>query len=94
MSLSKSDFWDLMVSGLYYARQRSDDLNWVDISIVREDGRPAEIANYPYRTNQMPAYIFGAFLREGVLIEGGKDTSGATIYRISVKAWKTKSNAA
>jgi hypothetical protein len=94
MSLSKSDFWDLMASGLYYARQRSDDLSWVDISIVREDGRPVEISNYPYRTNQMPAYIFGAFLREGVLIEGGKDASGATIYKASVKAWKTKSNAA
>lgn len=94
MSLSKRDVLDLMATGLYFARQRGDDHNRVDISIVREDGLPAEIPNYPYRTNQMPAYIFDAFLREGVLIEDGKDASGSTIYRVAAKARKVKSNAA
>jgi hypothetical protein len=94
MSLSKRDFLDLMATGDYYARQRRDDHSRVDISIVREDGIPAGIPNYPYRTNQMPAYIFDAFLREGVLIEDGKDGSGASIYRAAVKVRKIKPNAA
>ncbi len=94
MSKSRRDLLDLMATGVYYARQRGDDRHREDISIVREDGLPAEIVNYPYRTNQMPAYIFDALLREGVLIEDGKEASGSTIYRVAAKAHKTKPNAA
>jgi hypothetical protein len=82
MGKSKQDFLALIASGAYYALQKREDRNREDISIRREDGLPVEINNYPYRNNQMPAYVFDEFLRDGILKEDGTDELGGTIFRM------------
>jgi hypothetical protein len=94
MSKSKRDFWELLASGRYYARQRADDRNREDISIRREDGAAAEIYNYPYRINQIPGYIFDDLVRAGLLKEDGKDDLGAAIFRVAQRPQKTQRKAA
>ena len=86
MRKSKLDFMELFVSGAYYALQKKDDRNREDISIKREDGFAAEIHNYPYRTNQIPAYIFDELVREVFLKEDGSDELGGTIFRATEHA--------
>jgi hypothetical protein len=81
MRRSKLDFLELMASGTYYALQKRDDRNREDICLRREDGLAAEIHNYPYRINQIPAYIFDEFVREGLLKADGTDELGGTIFR-------------
>jgi len=81
MRKSEADFLELMATGEYYALQKKDDLNREDISIRREDGLALEMYNYPYRVNQMPAYIFDKFVREGLLQDDGTDELGGTIFR-------------
>ena len=49
----------------------------------REDGLAAEIQNYPYRVNQIPAYLFDELVREGVLRQDGIDENGEAIFRVS-----------
>jgi hypothetical protein len=89
MSKSKNEFQELFATGAYYALQKKDDRNREDISIRREDGLDAEIHNYPYRTNQMPAYIFDEFVRKGILVaQDGKDELGGTIFRRTEKRRK------
>jgi hypothetical protein len=88
MRKSSQDFLELFVSGTYYALQKKDDPNREDICIRREDGLPAEIQNYPYRTNQVPAYIFDEFVREHFLKEDGTDEFGGTIFRATEDACK------
>jgi hypothetical protein len=85
MSKTKSEFVELLASGAYYVLQRHCDLNRDDISIKREDGSAAEIYNYPYRINQMPAYIFDELVRDGVLREDGKADCGGTVFRVNKK---------
>lgn len=94
MRKSKLDFVELFVSGAYYALQKKDDRNLEDICIRREDGLAAEIENYPYRTNQIPAYIFDEFVREGFLKEDGTDQLGGTIFRVTENALKQALRAA
>jgi hypothetical protein len=86
MRKSKLDFRELMASGEYYALQKKEDRNREDISLQRVDGLAAEIHNYPYRTNQLPAYIFDDFVREGFLERAGTDELGGTIFRVTAKA--------
>jgi hypothetical protein len=86
MRKSKLDFIALFVSGAYYALQKKVDRNREDISIRREDGLAAEIHNYPYRINQIPAYIFDELMREGLLKEDGTDELGGTIFRATESA--------
>ncbi len=86
MAKTKHDFLALIASGAYYVLQKKDDRNLEDISVKREDGLPVEIPNYPYRNNQMPAYIFNEFLRDGVIEEDGTDELGGTIFRMPAKA--------
>jgi hypothetical protein len=86
MRKSSQDFLELFLSGTYYALQKKDDLNLEDICVRREDGLAAEIQNYPYRTNQVPAYIFDEFLREGFLVKDGTDELGGTIFRATEEA--------
>jgi hypothetical protein len=81
MGKSKNDFMDLIASGEYYVLHKPHDLNWDDITLKREDGRPAEIQNFPYRINQLPTYMFLEFLREGFLKEDGTDEKGGGIFR-------------
>jgi len=83
MRMSKEELLDLILTGEYYAIQRKDDWNREDIRIKREDGLVAEIQNYPYRINQMPAYLFDELVREGVLRKDGTDEEGGTIFRVS-----------
>jgi hypothetical protein len=83
MRMSKEELLDLILTGDYYAIQRKDDWNREDIRIKREDGVVAEIKNYPYRINQMPAYLFDELVREGVLRKDGTDEEGGTIFRVS-----------
>jgi hypothetical protein len=64
MSKSKKEFLELFATGNYYALQKRHDRNREDTSIQREDGLAAAIDNYPYRTNQIPAYIFDEFVRK------------------------------
>jgi len=91
---SKQDFLELLASGEYYALQKKDDLNREDIRMRREDGRAAEIYNYPYRINQMPAYIFDEFVREASLTQDGTDELGGTIFRVTEKGRKRCQRAA
>jgi hypothetical protein len=74
-----------MASGAYYVLQKGDDRNLEDISIRREDGVIEEIYNFPYRINQMPAYIFEEFIREDILREDGTNEIGARIFRVTDK---------
>ena len=83
MRKSKLDFLELIACGAYYALQKKDDRNLEDITIRRLDGHPEEIHNYPYRTNQMPAYIFQEFLGEGILEEADRDEAGGRIFRVT-----------
>lgn len=86
MRKSKLDFLELIATGAYYAVQRKDDLNLDDITIRRWDGRREEIHNYPYRVNQMPAYIFQEFVREGILEEAERDETGSRVFRVTERA--------
>jgi hypothetical protein len=86
MAKTKLDFLALIASGAYYVLQKRDDRNREDICVRREDGLPVEIPNYPYRNNQMPAYMFDEFLSEGVIEQDGTDELGGTIFRMPVKA--------
>lgn len=88
MSLTKEQFLDLLTSGDYHVLQKKDDCNREDIVIRREDGRACEIENYPYRKNQLPAYIFDEFIRSGILSEDVKDELAGTIFRATQKAFK------
>ncbi len=72
---------ELIASGEYYVLQKGHDRNRDDIALRREDGLPAEIHNYPYRINQLPAYIFLELLDEGFLKEDGTDELGGIIFR-------------
>jgi len=83
MRKSKFDFMELIASGDYYVLQRKDDRDWNDIKVKREDGLPAEIHNYPYRINQLPAYLFRELISEVFLREDGSDEHGGTIYRLA-----------
>ncbi len=83
MRKSKQDFLELIASGDYYALQKCDDPNREDIAIRREDGLAGEIENYPYRTNQMPAYIFDELVRDGLIEKVGTDEKGGAIFRIA-----------
>ncbi len=94
MRKSKQDFLELFASGSYHALQKRDDLNREDICIRREDGLPAEIVNYPYRINQIPAYIFEEFVIEGYLKQDGTDELGGAIFRITEKGRKRWQQAA
>ena len=94
MRMSKEELLDLIWTGDYYAIQRKEDWNREDIRIKREDGLVAEIQNYPYRVNQMPAYLFDELVREGVLRKDGTDEEGGTIFRVSATDRKTFTRAA
>jgi hypothetical protein len=80
MRKSKTDFEALLTSGEYYVLQKQNDRNLDDIALKREDGQPAEIHNYPYRINQIPAYIFLDLLADGFLAETGTGEHG-TVFR-------------
>jgi hypothetical protein len=94
MRKSKADFAQLIASGQYYVVQKVNDRNRDDLTIMREDGHPAEIHNYPYRTNQMPAYVLKEFLNEGLLKEDGTGEHGGTIFRATDKALRPTVRAA
>jgi hypothetical protein len=91
---SKADFVELIAGGEYYVVQKANDWNRDDLTIKRNDGCPAEIHNYPYRINQMPAYILREFLSEGLLKEDGTDELGGTIFRATDKALRPSVRAA
>lgn len=94
MRKSKNDFMDLIASGEYYVLNKPHDRNWDDITLKREDGRPAQIENFPYRINQLPTYIFLEFLREGFLKQDGTDESGGAIFRPAAKRCEPSAEAA
>ena len=94
MRMSKEELLALILTGDYYAIQREDDSNRVDIRIRREDGAVANIQNYPYRINQMPAYLFDELVREGVLRKDGIDEDGGMIFRVSETSHKPYTRAA
>jgi len=94
MRMSREELVELILTGDYYAIQKKDDYNRVDILLRREDGRPAQIQNYPYRTNQVPAYLFDELVREGILRPDGADENGATIFRVATDARKAFTRAA
>jgi hypothetical protein len=81
--MSKEELVHLILTGDYYATQRKDDWSREDIRMMREDGLSAEIQNYPYRVNQIPAYLFDELVREGVLRQDGIDENGGAIFRVS-----------
>ncbi len=83
MRLSKEELIDLILTGEYFVIQKKDDLNREDIRIKREDGGVAEVLNYPYRINQLPAYLFDELVRDGILRQDGVDEDGAAIFRVS-----------
>jgi hypothetical protein len=85
MRLSKPDFLSLIACGDYYALQKRDDRNREDVCLKREDGLPANIQNYLYRTNQIPAYIFDEFVSQRLLEPDGTDERGGTIFRATKK---------
>jgi len=94
MRMSKAELLDLMATGDYYAVQRKDDWNREDIRIKREDGLAAQIVNYPYRINQMPAYLFDELVRKGVLRQDGMDENGGAVFRLSRGRLKSLKRAA
>jgi hypothetical protein len=94
MRMSKAELLNLIATGDYYAIQRKDDWNREDIRLKREDGLAAEICNYPYRINQLPAYLFDELLREGVLRQDAADENGAAIFRLSAMGRKPLNRAA
>ncbi len=83
MRLTRSELVALIMTGEYFAVMRKDDWNRDDITIKREDGAPADIQNFPYRINKMPTYIFDELVRDGLLLEAGRDERGGTIFRIN-----------
>jgi hypothetical protein len=93
MRKSKADFLELIGSGEYCVVLKKDDHNHVDIAIRREDGRAAEVHNYPYRTNQIPAYILRELLEEGYL-EKGETDAFSTVFRATEKARTSNRRAA
>ncbi len=94
MRMSKAELLNLIATGDYYVIQREDDWNREDIRIKREDGLAAEIVNYPYRINQMPAYIFDDLVRKRVFQQDGIDENGAAIFRLSARGRKALTRAA
>jgi len=94
MRMSREELVELILTGDYYAIQKKDDYNREDILLRREDGRPARIQNYPYRTNQVPAYLFDELVREGILRPDGADENVATIFRVATDARKPFTRAA
>jgi hypothetical protein len=94
MAKSKQDFLALIACGAWYVIQKEDDWNREDIAIRREDGLPVAIPNYPYRDNQMPAYIFDELLKERIIEETGKNKCGGTIFRMASKRIKPEPRAA
>jgi len=94
MRMSREELVGLILTGDYYAIQKKDDYNREDILLRREDGRPAQIQNYPYRTNQVPAYLFDELVRERILRPDGADENGATIFRVATDARKAFTRAA
>jgi len=90
MRKSKSDFVELLASGEYYVLHKADDRNHDDLTLKRFDGQPCDIQNYPYRVNQLPAYIFNEFLKEGLLKEAGTAECGGVIFEPAGK--KTQSS--
>jgi len=94
MRKTKEEFKALLASGDYYALQKKNDWNRDDITIMREDGLPAEIHNYPYRINQMPTYMFHELLDEGVLKQDATDEHGGTIFRMAQSGGKRSLRAA
>jgi hypothetical protein len=94
MRLTKSELIALIMTGEYFAVMKNDDWNRDDIAIKREDGTPADIQNFPYRINQMPTYIFDELVRDGLLLEAGRDERGGTIFRINGTKLKAAAQAA
>lgn len=94
MRMSREEFIDLIMTGQYFAIQRKDDFNREDIRVKREDGGIAEVLNYPYRVNQMPAYLFDELVREGILRQDGVDEDGAAIFRVATGVRKAFTQAA
>jgi len=94
MRLTKSELVALVMTGEYFAVMKKDDWNRDDIAIKREDGAPADVQNYPYRVNQMPTYIFDELVRDGRLLEAGRDERGGTIFRINGAKRKPPARAA
>ena len=94
MRKSKADFQELLATGEYYVLQKQHDLNLDDIALMREDGAPAGIENYPYRINQLPTYIFRDFLAAGVLKAAGTDELGGSVFRPDHIKLKPSSQAA
>jgi hypothetical protein len=90
MRKTKQDFLALIASGAYYVLQKKDDPNREDISVRREDGAPVVLPNYPYRDNQVPAYIFDEFLKESVIKQDGTDEFGGIIFRAPEKCKRTQ----
>ncbi len=85
MRKSKADFQELLVSGDYYVLQKKHDANLDDVVLRREDGQAAEIANYPYRINQMPAYMLREFLAEGFLEKADAGELGTVFRPVKIK---------
>ena len=83
MRMSREELIELILTGDYYAIQKKDDYNRENILLRREDGHPAQIQNYPYRTNQVPAYLFDELVRDGILRPDGVDENGTTIFRVA-----------
>jgi len=94
MRMSKAELLKLLATGDYYAVQRKDDWNREDIRIKREDGLAAEIQNYPYRINQMPAYLFDELVRKGALRQDRIDENGGAVFRFSPARRKSLTRAA
>jgi hypothetical protein len=94
MRKSKADFVELIASGEYCVLHKVHDRNHDDLALKREDGQPAEVQNYPYRINQLPAYIFNEFVSEGLLKEDGTAECGGTIFRATDKALRQSLRAA
>ena len=83
MRLTKSELIALIMTGEYFAVMKKDDWNRDDIALKREDDAPADIQNFPYRVNQVPTYIFDELVRDGLLLEAGRDEWGGTIFRVN-----------
>lgn len=94
MRMTKAELQKLIATGDYYALQRKDDWNREDIRLIREDGTAAEIVNYPYRINQLPAYLFDELVRKGVLRKDGIDENAASIFRLASNVRKPLTRAA
>ena len=83
MRMTKSELIALIMTGEYFAVMKRGDWNRDDIALKRNDGVPADIQNFPYRVNQMPTYIFDELVRDGILLEAGRDQWGGTIFRFN-----------